>query len=72
MKTFEYNVNGTIFEDTEAFGQGWKNAVALAKEEHATITRTVVNGDEIHYEFDSNGGCFLNNRFYEKDKVKVF
>ena len=32
-KTFIYNVNGTTFEDTKAFGEAWKAAAAMAKEE---------------------------------------
>ena len=71
-KTFTYCVNGTTFEDTEAFGKAWKDAVALAKEEHATITRAVVCGNDIRYEFYAKGGCFLNDRYYDKETVKVF
>ena len=29
-KDFYYNVNGTEFHDTEAFGKAWKEAKALA------------------------------------------
>ena len=71
-KTFIYNVNGTLFEDTKAFGQAWKNAKALATEEHTVITRTVICGNETHEEFFAKGGCFLNERFYEENKAKVF
>lgn len=69
---YVYNVNGTILEDTEAFGQAWETAKALATEEHTIITRQVVNGDSIRNEFYATGGCFLNERFYEPSKAKIF
>jgi len=72
MKDFYYHVNGTEFHDTEAFGKAWKEAVALATAEHMPIERTVVCGSEISYEFFAKGGCFLNERFYSVDKVKIF
>lgn len=71
-KDFYYHVNGTEFHDTEAFGQAWKDAKALATEEHCSIERTVVRGDKISYEFYATGGCFLSQRFWEKDIVKIF
>ena len=72
MKEFFYYVNGTEFVDTEAFGKAWKEAKALATEEHTCITRTVVKGEEMYHEFFAKGGCFLNERFYEKERVKIF
>jgi hypothetical protein len=72
MKEFFYYVNGTEFVDTEAFGKAWKEAKALATEEHTCITRTVVKGKEMYHEFFAKGGCFLSERFYEKDRVKIF
>lgn len=71
-KDFFYHVNGTEFHDTEAFGKAWKEAKALATEEHTYITRTVVCGDDIRYEFYADGGCFLPDRFWDDCKVKVF
>lgn len=71
-KLFVYIVNGTTIEDTEAFGQGWKKAVALATEEHTTIERQVIYGNEIRNEFYAKGGCFLAERFYAEEKVKIF
>ena len=71
-KMFVYDVNGTQFEDTQAFGQGWKNAKKVATEEHATITRAVVEGEKVTYEFFAKGGVFLNEKFYEVDRAKVF
>jgi len=72
-KVFFYYVNGTEFVDTEAFGKAWRDAKALATEEHTCITRTVLTGeDNLHHEFFAKGGIFLNERFYEKDRVKVF
>lgn len=72
MKIFFYYVNGTEFADTEAFGKAWTEAKALATEEHTCITRTVVKGEEMKHEFFAKGGCFLDERFYEKDRVKIF
>lgn len=71
-KDFFYNVNGTEFHDTVAFGNAWKQAVALAKEEHCGIDRTVVNGNDIRYEFYAKGGVFLADRFKTVDKVACF
>lgn len=72
MKQFFYNVNGTEFADDVAFGQAWKDAVALAKEEHVGIDRTVVCGDNIRYEFYATGGCFLAERFRTVENTKIF
>lgn len=73
MTTFFYNVNGTEFTDTEAFGKAWADAKALATEEHTCITRTVVSdNDTMRHEFFAKGGCFLNEKFYNKDRVKIF
>lgn len=72
MKEFIYNVNGTEFTDTEAFGKAWSEAKALAKEEHTAITRTIVTNSSIRYEFYAKGGCFLDNKFYSKENVKIF
>ena len=74
-KRFIYNVNGTEFEDTEAFGNAWKQAVALAKEEHAMITRAVI-GVDVRYDFYTTAGVFLSDRFFdeykENNRVKFF
>ena len=71
-RTFEYRVNGTTFEDTEAFGKAWKDAKEMATAEHTYIERTIVNGNDIRYEFYAKGGIFLNERFMEVDKVYIF
>lgn len=71
-KDFFYHVSGTEFHDTVAFGDAWKKAKALATEEHCTIERTVVCGDDVRYEFYAKGGCFLSDRLYEASKAKVF
>ena len=71
-KLFVYIINGTTIEDTEAFGKGWKMAVALATEEHTTIERQVICGNEIRNEFYSKAGCFLPDRFYDEKSVKIF
>ncbi len=62
-KDFYYNVNGAEFRDTVAFGQAWKEAKALAREEHCGIERTVVYGDEIRYEFYAKGGVFVSDKY---------
>lgn len=71
LKDFFYNVNGTEFHDTVAFDKAWKEAKALATEEHCGITRTVVCGDKISYEFYANG-IFLNERFCTPEKLHIF
>jgi predicted nucleotidyltransferase len=72
MKEFIYHINGTEITDTEAFGKAWTKAKELATEEHTCITRTVIRDNQIEYEFYAKGGCFLNERFYEKERVKIF
>lgn len=59
-KEFIYNVNGTEFTDNKAFGEAWREAKKVATEEHAAITRTVIDGEKISNEFYSKGGCFLD------------
>ena len=71
-KTFIYKVNGQEFTDNVAFGKAWETAKEVATKENAVITRTVVNGDNITHEFFAKGGCFLNDRFYDKEKVKIW
>jgi len=72
MTTYIYNVNGTEFEDTTAFGKAWEQALATAKAEHCGIDRTVVRGSDIRYEFFAKGGVFLADRFRTVDKVAIF
>ena len=74
MKKFTYFVNEIeiIGTDTEAFGTVWTKAKAVAKEKNAYITRIVTNGEEERYEFFAKGGCFLNKRFFNKERVNVF
>jgi hypothetical protein len=73
--TYFYFVNGEEFETTEVFGPVWKAAKAYAAECHCPITRAVVketrNGEEIRYEFYAKGGCFLDDRYYEPDRVAI-
>lgn len=71
-RTYIYDVNGTQFEDVKAFGTAWANAKALAKEEHTTIKRTIVENEKITYEFYAKGGIFLNEKYYDVEDVKVF
>jgi len=69
---FIYMVNGTELYTTEAFGQEWKEAKALAAEAHCGIYRAVIKNGETRYEFYAKGGCFLNERFYTDEKIKIF
>lgn len=71
-KMFVYNVNGTILEDNVAFGDAWRKAKELAKSEQCGIFRQVVNGEDIRNEYYAKGGIFLNERFYEPDKLYIF
>lgn len=72
-RTYIYDVNGTQFEDVKAFGTAWANAKALAKEEHTTIKRTIVeNNGKIIHEFYAKGGIFLDEKYYNVEDVKVF
>ena len=72
MKEFFYDVKGTEYHDTEAFGEAWKKAKAQATAEHCGIRRTVVHGEHISYEFYAKGGLFLSDRFYTPDSLYIF
>lgn len=77
MKDFFYNVNGTEFHDTVAFGTAWKKARELAKAEHTFVSRTVVSynweGKEtIRYEVYLKGGCFLPDNMVTKEEYYIF
>ena len=73
MTTFIYNVNGTeLNETTEAWGKEWQEAKELAKEQKCGIYRLVINGDNVRHEFYAKGGCFLNEKFYKEEKIKIF
>ena len=71
-KTFIYMVNGTEFYTEKDIGPEWKEAKALATEEHCEIWRAVVKGENIRYEFYAKGGCFLDEEFYVKGKAEIF
>lgn len=71
MKKFIYDVAGFEFEDTEAFGEAWKQAKAKATELHCAIYRTVIKHEETR-EVYYNGGCFNSIRFATEDNVKVW
>jgi len=73
MREYIYFVNGSEFyAGTDVWGQAWKDAKAEAAEEHCSIERAVIKGEDISYEFYAKGGCFLAERFYEPKLVKVF
>lgn len=72
MTNYYYNVNGTEFLDTTAFGDGWKKAKALATEEHCGITRIVAKEGKISYQFYHKGGMFLDEKYFKKEDYKIF
>lgn len=74
MKWFVYDVNGSVFESSEPFGEAWLKAKEVARAEHVGIFRQVVNTvtGEIRNEFYAVGGVFLNERFYEVSKLYIF
>lgn len=74
MKKFTYFVNEIeiIGTDTEAFGAVWAKAKVVASEKNTYITRVVTNGEKERHEFFAKGGCFLNKRFFNKERVKIF
>lgn len=70
---FVYEIEGTEFEDTEAFGEAWKKAKAFASAIHAPIYRTVVKADGSEkYEVYYKGGCFNTVKFATPDNIKIF
>lgn len=73
MRTIIYVVDGTEFETRDAWGQEWKEALALAKENNCGIDKAVIytNGD-IDWYFFAKGNVFLHDRFRENHKVKIF
>ena len=70
-KRFIYVVEGTEFEDTEAFGEGWKKAKALATELHAPIYRTTII-TEVREEVFMEAGLFVKADHADKKNIKVF
>ena len=71
-KTFFYNVNGTEFVDTVAFGDAWTQAKAQAKAEHCGIDRTVVCGEKIRYEYYDKAGIFMADTYKSAERVAIF
>jgi len=73
-KLFIYDVAGTEFTDSVAFGDAWKQAKAKAEAEHVAIYRTVIKGDneDAYREVYYKGGCFNSIRFATADNVKIF
>lgn len=72
MKKFVYQVAGFEWVDTEAFGNGWKQAKEKATELHAAVYRLVVNGDKTRQEFFADGGCFLPVCYQDHVKTRIF
>lgn len=72
MKKYFYTVDSVEFVDDKAFGQAWNEARELAKKEHKSIFRRVVNGDKVDYEYFAKGGCFLSMNNYKEGKELVF
>ena len=73
MREFIYMVNGTeYYAGTDVWGKAWKDAKTQASEEHTFIERAVIDGKEVSYEFYAKGGCFLAERFYDLERVKIF
>lgn len=72
MKKFIYDVAGFEFEDTEAFGDAWKNAKDLATKKHVAIYRTVINGEKETREIYVKAGCFLPISLVMLKNVMIF
>ena len=70
MKKFVYQVAGFEFEDSEAFGKAWREAVGKAAELHSPIYRTVFKIEERHEVFTA-GGCFLSTALARPEDVFV-
>jgi hypothetical protein len=62
MKMFIYNFGGYIYESTTAFDDNYRKLMKEAKANGETVTRQVVNGEEIRNEYYRNG-CWLDERF---------
>lgn len=71
-KTFRYFVNGMVIEDSVAFGDAWKKAVAIAKEKHLPIYRQVIRGEEVSNQFCAIGGAFINEKYFKKESLRIF
>lgn len=76
-KYFIYVVEGTEFDDTEAFGQAWKNAKALATELHAPIyrydiTETWDGKEKIEERVYLKAGILLPTNRANPEDIKVF
>ena len=74
MKTFTYMVGTYEYTDTTAFGQAWTDAEIMAKKLHCGIFRTVTDPktETVRDEFYAKGGAFLNIRYYEETKLRIF
>jgi len=74
MKKFTYFVNEIeiVGTDTEPFGAVWKEAKRLATKENTYVTRIVNDKGKERHEFFAKGECFLNKKFFNKERVKVF
>ena len=73
-KLFIYDVAGTEFADSVAFGDAWKQAKAKAKAEHVAIYRTVIKGDneDVRREVYYKGGVFNSIKYATADNVEIF
>ena len=71
-KKFVYQVAGHEWVDSEAFGAGWREAKAYAKEIHAAVYRLVFREDEPVQEVFMVGGLFLRVDLAKKEYIMVF
>ena len=71
-KKFIYEVAGYTFEDTEAFGEGWKAAKEKATALHWAIYRTVRKGKTERREVYFKGGCFNSIKYATPGNIMIF
>lgn len=69
MKKFIYTVALNEYEDTEPFGEGWKQAKATAEYYHCPIYRTVIEEREEVY---MKGGYFCSCEIAKPEGMKIF
>ena len=71
-KKFVYQVADREWVDNEAFGAGWREARAYAKEIHAAVYRLVFRKGEPVQEVFLRSGCFLRADLVDEKSIVVF
>lgn len=75
FERFVYLVGEHAFGDTEAFGEAWRDAKAMAGKLHAPIYREVYTTRYVGLQVYLTGGMFVNcgsEHLFTNEVIKVF